>query len=255
MTAECASDAMRARSPWPEDERTAEVCGTTWQDAYAAAHARQLASASPRLAVFSAAGNGGLADRITGLMTVLLLAILTDRAIAIDWPGYEAALETPRVDATSALGLARRAMPSDVHHLSWLNQNRVKLRNLTEEVGALEHLWPQRVLIFQSNRGFTQGLLTSEHHSAAATARGLTPTNAQFGCLFNFLLRPTAASRARLAPFFDTISTAKARGETIIGVHVRTGDASFAKHSNSMSSQAEASGISRSPLVRSHIPT
>ena len=36
---------------------------------------------------------------------------------------------------------------------------------------------------------------------------------------------------------------------------VRTGDASFAKHSNSMSSQAEASGISRSPLVRSHIPT
>ena len=51
-------DILTEIESWPEDERTAEVCGTTWQDAYAAAHARQLASASPRLAVFSAAGNG-----------------------------------------------------------------------------------------------------------------------------------------------------------------------------------------------------
>ena len=206
------------------------MCGREWQDAYAELHARQLMSPAPRIAVFSAAGNGGLADRLTGLMTVLLLAILTDRAIAIDWPGYEQALKTPRVDAFKAMKLARGAAPSEVRNLRWLNANRVALRNLTESVsGGLDELWPERVLVFQTNRGFTQGLLRSTAHARAVSARGLDGTNAQFGCLFNFLLRPTAGSRSRVAPLVDAITAAKARGDYVIGVHVRTGDQSFSR--------------------------
>ena len=75
-------------------QRAAPICGVDWQDAYAAFHADVVAgpSSSARLLVFDASGNGGLADRLTGLMTALLLAILSDRAIALDWSGREVAL-------------------------------------------------------------------------------------------------------------------------------------------------------------------
>ena len=232
-------------SPWPEAERALNVCSSEWQNAYAKVHARQLASARPRIAVFSAVGNGGLADRLTGLMTVLLLAILTDRAIAIDWNGYEQALKTPRVDAFKAMKLARAAPSSDVRRLQWLNANRVALRNLTESVsGGLDELWPERVLIFQTNRGFTQGLLGSAAHAQAVSSRGLNSTNAQFGCLFNFLLRPTSGSRTRVAPLIDAITAAKARGDYIVGVHVRTGDQTFSRATGGGAAGAAASGSS-----------
>ena len=243
-------EACASSSPWPEDERAIDVCGSEWQDAYAKVHARQLAAANPRIAVFSAVGNGGLADRLTGLMTVLLVAILTDRAIAIDWNGYEKALKTPRVDAFKAMKLARAAVPSDVRRLQWLNANRVALRNLTESVsGGLDELWPERVLVFQTNRGFTQGLLDSTVHARAVSSRRLNGTNAQFGCLFNFLLRPTSGSLTRVAPLTDAITAAKARGDYIVGVHVRTGDQTFSRAAadgaGGAAAAADSSGIEK----------
>ena len=215
--------------PWPEGGRIVEVCGSVWQDAYAARHAQILAldAAQQRILVFDTNGNGGLADRFTGLMTVLLLAILTDRALAIDWPGREAALLTPRIDVAAALGVAQHAARGDSRRLSWLNGNRLQIRNLTE-VSDLNAVWPERVLIIQSNRGFTHSLLTSELHATLAASRGLTPANAQFGCLLNFLFEPTAAAMLALAPVRAAITQAAAEGALTVGIHVRTGDASFA---------------------------
>ena len=76
------------------------MCGTEWQDAYAAFHNRLVTAGtkSPtqeqalvRIAVFDCSmGNGGLADRLIGLMTVLLISILTDRALVLKWPGHVA---------------------------------------------------------------------------------------------------------------------------------------------------------------------
>ena len=226
MSSSCPDNATAA-SPWPEEARTADVCGSTWQDAYAALHASQLELDSPRLLVFDVTGNGGIADRLTGLMTVLLIAILTDRALAIDWPAHETALRIPRLDNTRALSLARAAQLRDVRQMHWLNGNRVQLRNLTEAAPSLDELWPERVLVLRTNRGFTQGLLTSARHAAAVSAHGLSPSNAQFGCLFNFLLRPTAEALAAIRPQRAALQAAHAAGEVTVGVHVRTGDSSF----------------------------
>ena len=212
-------------TPLPEDTRMALVCGSEWQDAYAALHTRLLTTRSPRLLVFDAAANGGLADRLTGLMTVLLFAILTDRALAIDWPGHTEAFGTPRVNVAAALKLAKQAPASEVRRIRWLNSNRLTLREQVET--DLDALWPERVLIFQSNRGFSQGLLNSTRHAPAVAARHLTPTTAQFGCLVNFLIRPTEAALERVAPLRDALAMARARAAVTIGVHVRTGDASF----------------------------
>ena len=223
---------LTAASPWPEFGRATQVCGTSWQEQYATLHSRLLTTAQPRLLVFDAAANGGLADRLTGLMTLLLIAMLTDRALAIDWAGFDAALSTPRIDTAAALALARRAPPNDVRSVRWLNANRLGLREQVE--ADLDTLWPERVLVFQSNRGFTQGLLTSTRHAAAAASRQLSPSTTQFGCLVDFLLRPTESALATLQPLRDGLAGAHAVETVTIGVHVRTGDASFA---------AEAGGL------------
>ena len=221
--------AERSAKEWPEGARQLKVCGTEWQDMYAALHSRIVAEATgpaakpARIAVFDCrVGNGGLADRLTGLMTVLLIAILTDRALVLNWPGHEAALTSPRLDLTSLLPHASRADPAESRQVRWLNGNRVKLHAQLES-RPLDELWPERVLVFQSNRGFTQQLLAGRLWDAAAE-RGITSENAQFGCLFNFLLRPTAEA---LAPYGGLADALGDGGRYTVGLHVRTGDATW----------------------------
>ena len=257
-------DATPLGAPFPEAGRTAEVCGTRWQESYEQQHAEILQQRAPRLILFDCIGNGGLADRLTGLMTVLLLAMLTDRALAIDWPGHELALVTHRIDNSGALALARAAPEKDVRRLQWLNGNRKQLQAQVEAARGFDELWPERVLVVRSNRGFTRQLLSSPsaHLAAATAARGLTPTNAQFGCLFDFLLRPTAEALAPLTSLraaleaaggetaaraeraaADAVDTARAQivRWPVVGVHVRTGDASFAPAAASATAGAASS--------------
>ena len=57
---------------------------------------RQSAEHPPQLGFDcrAAPGQGGLADRLTGMMTALLLAILSGRAFQLAWPGVESAYAT-----------------------------------------------------------------------------------------------------------------------------------------------------------------
>ena len=84
------------------EQRVLDVCGTAWQAAYSSAHAAWSQDGrTARALVFEVRGtSGGLADRLTGMMTALLLAILTDRAFQLDWPEHTTALRTPHIDAT-----------------------------------------------------------------------------------------------------------------------------------------------------------
>ena len=240
--------------------RALETCGNSWQSTYAALHSSQVASLTggnkkPRILLFDTSGNGGLADRLTGLMTALLLAILTDRALALDWPGYEAALATPRLNGNAALLSHARtaAAKGEARRIEWLNANRKTLHAQISGAASFDALWPEPVLLVRSNRGFTQGLLRSpqgSHIATAATARGLTPDNGQFGCLFDFLLRPTGAALEPFLPLLEAMRTRRdpsgGRGSddggwlssmwsggeerpnvTVVGVHIRTGDSAF----------------------------
>lgn len=232
---------------WPEEGRDREVCGSDWQDAYAKLHARLVEDGTRtpaqqrvpvRIAVFDCrVGNGGLADRLIGLMTVLLVSILTDRALVINWPGHEEVLMSPRLHLTALLAQAQQAPPHEVRQIRWLQGNRLKLQQQTET--DLDLLWPERVLVFQSNRGFTQQLLSSQIHKHAAANRHLTPETAQFGCLLNFLLRPTKAAFAEFEPLRLAMSAPQ---QYLIGLHIRTGDSAFTARGDSTTASSEAAG-------------
>ena len=211
------------------DKRIADVCGHTWQDKYAAFHAAESAKPEPRLMIFDVTGNGGYADRLTGLMTTLLLAILTDRAIVISWPGYDSAFKLPRLvaDNRELLAKAQRAGFNDIRRLHWVNENRTKLtHDIVGPSGGLDAFFPERVVYIRSNRGFTQALLKAPGLADVAWKRGLTPSNAQFGCLFNFLISPTTAAMSPQEPILDALRDHR---YATVGVHVRAGDSTWGK--------------------------
>lgn len=208
-------------------QRTDAVCGDTWQKAYAELHMAAEFNKSAPLLVFDAFGSGGLADRLTGMMTSLLLAILTDRAFVLMWSGYEEALTMPRFLRGSNEELLRRSHnreKGEFRAVEWFNQNRKELFKQVTRGKTLGELWPERIVQIRSNRGFTQQLLASPAFAAAVAAKGLTPANAQFGCLFNFLLQPTEAAVQPLGPILADL---RAPHHVIVGVHVRTGDSAF----------------------------
>ena len=208
------------QAPSALEQRVLKVCGTAWQAAYSSAHAAWSQDGhTTRALVFEVRGtSGGLADRLTGMMTALLLAILTDRAFQLDWPEHTVALQTPRIDSTGLLPALGRTPPAEVRRVTWINGDRIKLAQLTAE---LDHLWPERVVRLQSNRGFTQALL--EQHAAAAR-RQLTRNSTQFGCLLNFLFEPTPAT---LGPYTALIARLSDATRPVVAVHVRTGDRAF----------------------------
>ena len=214
------------------DARARDVCGggrdddaaAEWQERYAQLHAAAArAPSNARILVFDTSGNGGYADRLTGLMTAQLLAMLSGRALALDWPGHEHALTMPHFAEganTVLLRAARGAPPTEVRRLNWLNANRKSVAaSMTS--APLDEGWPERVVVLQSNRGFTQQLLAAPVHEAAVREWGLTARNAQFGCLLAFLFRPTAAALAPLTPLRHALADPN---YVTVGVHVRTGD-------------------------------
>jgi hypothetical protein len=207
------------------EQRVLGVCGTAGQTAYSSAHAAWSKDGrTARALVFEVRGtSGGLADRLTGMMTALLLAILTDRAFQLDWPEHTTALRTPHIDVTGLLPALGRAPPAEVRRVTWINGDRLKLAELTS-TDELDRLWPERVVRMQSNRGFTQALLA--HHAAAAARRQLSPNSTQFGCLLNFLLAPTPATLSPYAALVARLADA-ANQAPVVGVHVRTGDRAF----------------------------
>ena len=224
------------------------VCGTAWQAAYSSAHAAWSQDGrTARALVFEVRGtSGGLADRLTGMMTALLLAILTDRAFQLDWPEHTTALRTPHIDATGLLPALGRAPPAEVRRVTWINGDRLKLAQLTA-TDELDRLWPERVVRMQSNRGFTQALLVQ--HAAAAARRQLSPNSTQFGCLLNFLLAPTPATLSPYAALAARLTDAANQGP-VVGVHVRTGDRAFDGAARLQAQGAEERAEERAALER-----
>ena len=129
-----------------------------------------------RILVFDTSGNGGYADRLTGLMTALLLAVLSGRALASIGRGTSLRCRhrTSRREPTrcSSVRRAPRRL-AEVRRLSWLNANRKSVAaSMTSNRST--SLWPERVVVLKSNRGFTQQLLAAPVHEAAVTRWGLT---------------------------------------------------------------------------------
>uniref|UniRef100_A0A383WMW8 Fucosyltransferase n=1 Tax=Tetradesmus obliquus TaxID=3088 RepID=A0A383WMW8_TETOB len=209
------------------------TCGT-WMQPYAALHRDILQGRRPaRYSIFRQDQNG-LTDRLISSISVFLHALLTDRAFLFDWHGKHSLWDAyrssyidwrydkhnpPEKHATSG-----QLLLLDINNLHG-QKDHTKLHATynkwfsdmqLEDVGA-----NATVLIWTVNMGRAWTAVSHNRYiKQRLTTMGLNPVNT-FGCLFDFLYRPTPATMSLVTPLLPQLldpTTFK------IGLQIRTGD-------------------------------
>eukprot|EP01116_Phalansterium_solitarium_P014015 TRINITY_DN3150_c0_g1_i1.p1 TRINITY_DN3150_c0_g1~~TRINITY_DN3150_c0_g1_i1.p1 ORF type:complete len:471 (-),score=103.10 TRINITY_DN3150_c0_g1_i1:384-1796(-) len=219
--------------PWPEDRAAdSALCGT-WQDEYRIVHGGPHADFATNGRKYSAfqcrAGEvcGGIADRILGMMTGFMFAIMTNRTFVLDLfiPGFPYTYHNVPPnggDLVPALG-TRGDWGSDYVMVDILHWASITKQFLMET--DLNTHYPQRLVVWRGNRGAVIPMFSNPHHKAALQRTGLRPEVA-WGCMFNFLMRP----RPEVLLEHEK-DTAALRDPTtfVIGMHIRAGDENIGK--------------------------
>jgi hypothetical protein len=216
----------------------------------------------------SVAVEAGLADRLTGMVTQLWLAVLSRRAIAAltygDLPGFGAACDAPHFDwlqpppglppdAVDPLKYTYRGVRgyggdrsyppsvngSEYHPLYMINAGDLKWMETTN-LSRLPEKGPETpYVISSSNRGRSYAIANNPYHKATFAERGVPPDDA-FMCGFFWLCWPNAAVQAYYQQFWEPLSD---RAALKIGLQIRTGDGVF--RGEAVSDAAKAAALSR----------
>ncbi|WIA19524.1 hypothetical protein OEZ85_004133 [Tetradesmus obliquus] len=209
-------------------------CGN-WMESCSALHRDVLTGRRPpRFSIFRQPHNG-LTDRLVSSVSVFLHALLTDRAFLFDWSGQHSLWDALRssfidwrydrdsppergvpaeqqllLDFMGANGQGDHRGPEHAVFYKWFTDTQL------QDVGS-----NASVLIWSVNRGLVWKAATSNAHiKQRLRSMGLNPVNI-FGCLFNFLYRPTPAAMARVAPLLLQLLDPSIFK---IGLQIRTGD-------------------------------
>ncbi|KAJ3166561.1 hypothetical protein HDU87_002076 [Geranomyces variabilis] len=211
-------------------------CGS-WGNAYARMHAAILRGdpgVPPRLAV-SIASDTGTADRLTGIVTGFLYALLS---------GFDIALESPYINWTAPHydpllyehlkltweGIKNNPNPriadprvnKEIYDsFYWTNRDPANTF-LTSNLSTYPNEKPSHVF-FASNRGGSYRLFSNPYHRQQLLDMGLRP-EATFRCIFHYLFRPRPAVEKIMAPLRAKIHQ---QGSLVIGIKIRVGDAIF----------------------------
>jgi hypothetical protein len=246
---------LRGSADWPAS------CGTAWQAPYAALHARIVSGAAPQRTLVSVAVEAGVADRLSGLVSQFLFALLSGRALQCatygNLPPWEAAYVSPHLDmrppALSAAvleplkftyrGVRGYDGPREYAPDSGVDPARYYPLYLTNDYGlrARDMFHAQDLarapeghegvptILSASNRGKSYAVFDNPHHSAQLQAMGLTPDNA-FACVHRFLFALGPRTCDDVCREHARILDAAGAADTLrIAIHVRSGDAAFAE--------------------------
>ncbi|KAI7870039.1 hypothetical protein BDF14DRAFT_1778694 [Spinellus fusiger] len=180
-------------------------------------------------------GCGGLADRMTGMVSTFLYALLTDRAYLAYWePGNPIKLETlfekPNVDWSydpeklAALFKKKGQALLSYSQVNIINYSWKKLGATLFPQGSKQDfntLWNSSFISMKSNRGYLiRTFQESTRYSEMLNNMGLTKENA-FRCFTDFLFRPTIGSRRFIKVYKDLFEM---KSVLSIALQIRTDD-------------------------------
>ncbi|WIA14793.1 hypothetical protein OEZ85_003277 [Tetradesmus obliquus] len=210
------------------------TCGT-WMQQYAQLHRDILQGRKPaRYSIFRQDRNG-LTDRLVSSVSVFLHALLTDRAFLFDWSGrgnlwdaYRSSYIDWQYDKANPP--EKDAAPGSVLLMDFMGQNREGDHRGPEH--AVFYKWftdtqledvgsNATYLLWSVNRGLVWKAATSNTHiKQRLRSLGFNPINI-FGCLFDYLYRPTPSTMSLVRPLLPQLLD-----PTIfkIGLQIRTGD-------------------------------
>ncbi|KAI9490185.1 hypothetical protein BDB00DRAFT_961212 [Zychaea mexicana] len=233
-------------------------CGT-WQEEYTALHQRRLQQMElirngqggdleeeplfvsylcKEVPVNGNRGCGGTADRMSGMISTFFYGLLTDRAYLAHWADanpipLETLFEKPHIDWSykpeEMKGLFdNKELGFTYQQVDTLNQKYPVLGNTLFPDGPLQNfddLWNGTFVEIRSNRGYIiRTFKQSAVYPKVLAKMGLTKQNT-FGCLTDYLFRPTVGSRRFINAYrhlFDMKSVLS------IGMQIRTDDNALA---------------------------
>ncbi|CAG8507190.1 5894_t:CDS:2 [Funneliformis caledonium] len=181
------------------DESLDSSCGS-WQDNYSRLHENILSrNASQRYVSYICDDKikcGGLANRILGMTSAFIFALLTNRAFLADWQTrlpLEDIFNSPNIDwSYDSLNL-----PSDIRELETSELNIIDFDARTLDEKFMLSNWttkyPSSFIKFYSNRGMVIRSFDSKFYSTILKDMGLRPHTA-FGCILDYLFRPVPSA-------------------------------------------------------------
>ncbi|KAI9319967.1 hypothetical protein BX666DRAFT_2018108 [Dichotomocladium elegans] len=234
-------------------------CGN-WQESYRAQQKQRLeqleklktgdlvnpAKEAPRfisylcmkVPVNSNRGCGGLADRMSGMISTFFFALLTDRGYLAHWDDenpipLEVLFEKPNIDWSfdpdELSDLYNNAEAGiSVQFVDTLNQKYPTLGETMFPSGPMQDfqdLWNATYVQVRSNRAYIiRTFKESDRYPPILHEMGLTKENA-FGCLADYLFRPTIGSRRFINAYRELFQMDSVLS---IGLQIRTDDNALA---------------------------
>ncbi|KAL0074714.1 hypothetical protein J3Q64DRAFT_1777345 [Phycomyces blakesleeanus] len=244
-----------------EPYNTRGECGT-WQEKYTALHKHRLEqleliksgdlqgftdSDRPTYISYvckevpanSNRGCGGLADRMSGMISTFFFALITDRAYLANWAEgnpipLELLFDRPNVDWSfdpkeiSNLFTGEKDSLLGMEQVDLLNQKYPGMGSIMFRDGPTQDfnaLWNASYIEVRSNRGYiVRTFQMSSVYPERLESIGLTKENA-FGCLADYMFRPTVGSRRFLNAYKQMFEM---NSILSIGLQIRTDDNALA---------------------------
>ncbi|CAO3588906.1 unnamed protein product [Absidia cylindrospora] len=189
-------------------------------------------------------GCGGLADRMSGMISTFFYALLTNRAYLAHWANenpipLEILFEQPNVNWTYQPNQMKTLFTSQPENelmsfqqVDTLNQNYDGLGSIMFRDGPSQdfaELWNASYVEVRSNRAYIIRTFDhSTHYPAILAKLGLTKENA-FGCIADYLFRPTIGARKYINAYRELFAL---RSVLSIGIQIRTNDQALANPQN-----------------------
>ncbi len=256
-------------------------CGS-WQQRYGKLHANILAGRSPPRFLISIAPPQGLADRISGMVTQFIFALITKRAFL-----HVAPSTSPPMDDVYYLRNIESKMPVNfmfdddllmnltfAEYPSWVDKNKVVGMYLNAGSIKSQYLAVEKrnrevylesdfntipadyahtkQLYVTGNRGYSFAVFQNDFHRQQLIDMGLRQETT-FKCIFDYMfkLRPESCDRS-CQSIKRQILHEKAMGSIVIGVQVRVGDVAFNKDFDLLNATAMKSiGVKQKPAQSS----
>ncbi|CAJ0875622.1 11073_t:CDS:2 [Entrophospora sp. SA101] len=215
------------------DDSLNNSCGS-WQEKYTKLHKEILnENASQRYVTYicdSKINCGGLADRILGMASTFLFALLTDRAFLADWQvplPLDAIFTAPNIDwsydSLNPSHTIRNLNTTELYIIDYDPQDidyHFSLTNWTTR-------YPDSFIKFYTNQGLIQQTFDSKYYSSKLKEIGLKPHTA-FGCLMDYLFRPVPPALSFIVQYTALFALPSIFS---VGIHIRTGNTYEQTHS------------------------
>ncbi|CAO3635511.1 unnamed protein product [Cunninghamella blakesleeana] len=177
---------------------------------------------------------GGLADRMSGMISTFFYALLTDRGFLMHWQEgnpttLEDVFEKPNIDWSFNPTEMKKTYNKDGYlSVNTLNFGWEKIRQAIFPDGPdqdFNELWKENYVEVKSNRGYIIRTFDySTLYGEKLEQLGLTKHNG-FRCLLDFLFRPTLGSRRFINAYKELFQM---KSVLSIGLQIRTDDNALA---------------------------